>query len=177
MKKKNGETRMCVDYRTLDKYIIKDNYPLPLIDDQLDVMNNKAHFFRLDLKDGFHHISIAEESRKYTSFVTPIGQYDFLYMSFGLKTAPSRFQKLVNNVFKDLISSGDVVVYMDDILATTQTVEHHYPILRKVFKLLVKNKMELRLDKCEFLYSNIEFFVYKINKNGISPTVKGIEPF
>ena len=64
---------MCVDYRTLNKYIIKDNYPLSLIDDQLDLMNNKAHFSRLDLKEGFQHISIAEESRKYTSFVTPIG--------------------------------------------------------------------------------------------------------
>ena len=82
---------MCVDYHTLNKYIIKDNYPLPSIDDQLEVMNNKAYFSRLNFKDGFHHISIAEESRKYTSFVIPIGQYEVLCMPFGLKTALSRF--------------------------------------------------------------------------------------
>ena len=66
-----------------------------MIDDQLDVMNNKAYFSRLDLKNGFHHISIAEEFQKYTSFVTLTVQKEFLCTPFGLKTAPSRFQKFV----------------------------------------------------------------------------------
>ena len=74
-------------------------------------MNNKVYFSGLCLTDGIHHISITEESRNYTSFFTPISQYEFPCMPFGLKTAPSHFQKFVNNVIKDLISSGDVVAY------------------------------------------------------------------
>lgn len=100
---------MCVDYRVLNKYLIRDHYPLPLIEDQMDVLADKKYFTLLDLKDGFHHISIAEESIKYTSFVTPFGQYEYLRMPFGLKAAPMRFQKFVNEILREYIESGDVI--------------------------------------------------------------------
>lgn len=72
--KKNGEYRMCVDYRTLNKYITRDNYPIPVIEDQLNVLKDKKYFSILDLKDGFFHIKMADESIKYTAFVTPFSQ-------------------------------------------------------------------------------------------------------
>ncbi|KAL0104005.1 hypothetical protein PUN28_016995 [Cardiocondyla obscurior] len=71
-KKKNGETRMCVDYRTLNKVTARDNFPLPLIEDQLDLLTGKKYFTTLDLKDGFYHVRMHENSVKYTSFVTPL---------------------------------------------------------------------------------------------------------
>lgn len=175
VKMKNGEMRLCIDFRVFNKFLIGDNYPLPLIDDQLDILNNKKYFFRLDLKDAFHHISIAEDSQKYTSFVTPIGQFEFTCMPFGLKVAPSRFQRFINTVFKDLIESGDVVAYIDDLLIATVSIDEHIVILRKVFRLLIANKMELRTDKCEFLSTKIEFLGYVVSESGISPTTKGIE--
>lgn len=106
-KKKNGETRMCVDFRTLNKITMRDNFPLPLIEDQLDLLAGKKYFTTLDLKDGFFHIKMHEESIKYTSFVTPLGQYEYLKMPFDLKNAPLKFQRFVAQIFKDLIDAGE----------------------------------------------------------------------
>lgn len=174
VKKKTGELRMCIDYRVLNKLLLGLNYPIPLIEDQLDVLSGKKYFSILDLKDGFHHIKIAEESRKYTSFITPFGQYEFLCMPFGLKVAPARFQRFVNEVLKELIVSGDVVVYFDDIMVATETIEQHIELLKRIFELFVENKMELRLDKCEFLATEVEFLGYVVSEKGIRPSEKGI---
>lgn len=92
VQKKTGECRMCIDYRTLNKYILRDNYPIPVIEDQLNVLKNKKYFSVLDLKDRFYHIRMAKDSIKFTAFVTPLGQFEFLKMLFGLKSASTRFQ-------------------------------------------------------------------------------------
>jgi Reverse transcriptase (RNA-dependent DNA polymerase). len=155
--------------------LVRDNYPLPLIEDQLDVLRGKKYFSLLDLKDGFHHISIAEESIKYTSFITPLGQFEYTKMPFGLKTAPSKFQRFVNEVLSELIRSGDIAVYLDDFLVATHTVEHHLQVLKRVFQLLVANKMELRIDKCKFLYEEIEYLGYLVSEKGVSPNGSGVE--
>jgi len=81
---------MCIDYRSLNKIIVRDNYPLPLIEDQLDELRGKKYFSALNLKDGFYHVAMAPESIKYTSFITPIGQFEFTRMPFGLKIGPQR---------------------------------------------------------------------------------------
>ncbi|XP_043258037.1 uncharacterized protein LOC122400580 [Colletes gigas] len=175
VRKKNGEHRMCIDYRTLNKYIARDNYPIPIIEDQLNVLKDKKYFSSLDLKDGFFHISMSAESIKYTAFTTPFGQFEFLRMPFGLKPAPTRFQRYVNEVISDLIRSGDVVVYIDDFLIATETIEHHFSVLKRVFRILVNNKLDLRLDKCKFLNTKIEYLGYVITAEGIKPTESGIE--
>lgn len=174
VKKKSGEHRLCVDFRFLNKITLRDNYPLPLIEDQIDKLRNKRYFTLLDLRDGFHHIDIEPESVKYTSFITPLGQFEYLKMPFGLKTAPAKFQRFVNTVLEELLRSGDVVVYLDDILITSETIEKHLDILKKVFRLLVDNKLELRLDKCSFLQTEIEYLGYKVSAEGVSPTNHGI---
>lgn len=173
--KKNGEFRLCIDYRTLNKYIAKDNYPIPVIEDQINVLKNKRYFSILDLKDGFYHIRMAEESMPYTAFVTPFGQFEFTKMPFGLKSAPTRFQKFVNEIVDSLIRSGDALVYIDDFLIATETIEHHLNILRQVFWLMVDNKLMLRVDKCKFLFTKIEYLGYSITSKGISPTDDGIK--
>lgn len=123
-KKKNGELRMCVDYRTLNKAIERDNYPLPVIEDQLLILANKRYFSKLDLKSGFFHIDMAPESIKFTAFTTPLGHYEFMKMPFGLKVGPSKFQRFVHTVFKKLIENGDLVIFIDDILIASETLEH-----------------------------------------------------
>ena len=173
--KKNGETRMCIDSRRLNKALIRDNYPLSLIEDQLDMLCNKKFFTALDLRDGFHHVKIAEDSIKFTSFVTPIGQFEYLRMPFGLKTAPATFQRFMNSILEDEIKAGEVVVYMDDILIASETLDQHLTVLKRVFKLLVENKLELRIDKCSFLQSEIKYLVYLVPANGIRPTSTGID--
>lgn len=83
------------------------------------------------------------------------------------KTAPSRFRKFVNTGLKDLIESSDIFVYMNDILVTNETVEHHLIVLKRIFKLFVENKMEIWLDRCEFLFNRIQFLSYVLSEEGI----------
>lgn len=91
VKKKNGELRMCVDYRAINKLTIRDNYPLPLIEDCIEYLDGKRCFSLLDLKNGFHQVQMEEKSIELTSFVTPNGQFEYLCMPFGLKNGPSVF--------------------------------------------------------------------------------------
>lgn len=174
-KKKNGEIRMCIDYRALNKILARDNYPLPLIEDQISNLRGKRFFSKCDLKNGFYHIAMSSESIKYTSFVTPMGQFEFLRLPFGLKIGPQLFQRFINEVLKDLIRAGTVIVYMDDILIATETVDEHLQILKQVFTALVQNKLELRLEKCSFLDTEVEYLGYRITKDGIRPNDRGIE--
>ncbi|XP_076620054.1 uncharacterized protein LOC143341206 [Colletes latitarsis] len=173
-KKKNGELRMCIDFRKLNKVTKRDNFPLPLIEDQLDLLQGKKYFTLLDLKDGFFHIKMHENSIKYTSFVTPLGQYECTKMPFGLKGGPLKFQRYITQIFRDLITSGDVSVYLDDFLIATVTIDHHLRILERVFKLCVANKLELRLNKCKFLQTKLEYLGYVVTSEGIRPTERGI---
>lgn len=175
VKKKNGERRLCCDYRQLNKIAASDNYPLPLIDELLEFLNGKKYFTTLDLRSGFHHIFVAETSRKYTSFVTPFGQYEWNRMPFGLKMGPSNFQRYINKIFEKLIAAKKIVVYVDDILLASQTVEEHLEILREVFMLLKENDMELRLDKCKFLVEQMNYLGYKVNAEGLHPNNDNVQ--
>lgn len=175
VKKKTGELRLCADYRNLNKITLKDNYPLPLIDDLLDRLSNKSYFSLLDLKSAFYHVDMSEDSIKYTSFVTPMGQYEYLKMPFGLKNSPSTFQRFVNKVFSDLIREGKVAIYIYDLMKATKGVCEHMEILKIVFERLVKNKLELRLDKCKFFESEVGYLGYTISGDGIRPDGRNIE--
>lgn len=101
VKKKNGSHRLCVDYRALNKKIIKDRYPLPLIDDQLDILQGSTVFSTLDLKEGFFHVHVDEASKKYTAFIVPDGQYEFCKVPFGFCNSPPTFQRYINVAFKN----------------------------------------------------------------------------
>lgn len=166
---------MCIDFRTLNAVTTRDNFPLPLIEDQLDLLEGKKYFTILDLKNGFFHIKMHEDSVKYTSFVTPLGRYEFERIPFGLKGAPLKFQRFVTQVFKKQINAGEVLVYLDDFLIATETMEHHLQVLEEIFKLLVANLLELRLDKCQFLQTKLDYLDYTITREGIRPTERGLE--
>lgn len=128
IKKKNGELRLCVDYRELNKRMIKDRYPLPLIDDHLDSLRGKKYYTCIDLKDGFHHVKVTQQSQKFTSFITPIGQFSYLRMPFGTCNGPSLFQRFVNNIFQELIKAKRIIVYFYDLVIATRTIEEHLSI-------------------------------------------------
>lgn len=99
---------MCVDYRELNKITIRDNFPLPLIYDQIDRLVNKKWFTHLDLKDAFHHIRISPESVKYTLFITHSGPYEYLR---GLKNS-ANFCHYINLVFRELVEKGKLSIYI-----------------------------------------------------------------
>lgn len=139
--KKSGEPRLCVDYRDLNKITIRDNFSTPLIDDHLDRLRDKSYFTSLDLRDGFHHVRVADESVKYTSFVTPLGQFEFLKMPFGLTNAPRVFQRYVNDIFRDLIRANKILIHFDDILIATENIDEHLEILGEVYNLARRYKL------------------------------------
>lgn len=173
-KKKTGEYRMCVDYRTLNKYIIRDQFPMPLIDDHLDNLRGKKYFTKLDLRNAFHHVVIDDKSIQYTSFITPSGQFEFCRMPFGLSTSPATFTRFINTIFKDLIRNKSVLIYLDDIMIATTTIEENLSILKTVFERLTNNLLELRLDKCSFLKETTDFLGYAITSQGIQPNLDNI---
>lgn len=110
-KKERCSTRLCVDFRLLNRKIIKDRYPLPLIEDQLDSLQGARLYSTLDLKNGFFHIKVDEQSRKYTAFITPDGHYKFLRVPFDLCNSATIFQRFINIVFKDLIQEKIVLAF------------------------------------------------------------------
>lgn len=138
-------------------------------------MLREKYFSILYLKDGFFHVRITDESVKYTAFTTLFGVFKYRRMLFGLKVGPARFHRFVNEAMTELINTGDIVVYMDDVLVATVTLEHHLKVLKKLFTCLVENLLELRIDKCKFLCTEIEFLGYCISGKGVQPNKSGVE--
>jgi len=114
VKKKNGETRFCVDYRKLNKITRKDRHPLPRIDDLLDSFQDATCFTTLDLASGYWQIEMDPQDRSKTAFIIDDGIYEFNVMPFGLTNAPATFQRMMNKVFNKIIGNF-VVVYLDDL--------------------------------------------------------------
>lgn len=166
---------MCVDYRTLNKFVVRDKFPLPLIEDHLDALRGKEFFSKLDLKNAFYHVKMASDSVKYTSFITPSGQFEFCRMPFGLNSSPATFTRFINTIFRDLIKSRKILIYLDDILIATETINENLIILGQVLEKAKQNLLELRLDKCSFLMNKIDFLGYTVDKDGISPNGENVE--
>ncbi|GFT61157.1 hypothetical protein TNCV_3484271 [Trichonephila clavipes] len=131
---KDGSPRVCIDFRKLNRVLVKDHYPLPLIEDILDKLQDTRVFSTIDLRNGFFHVPVNKQSRPYTSFVTQNGQFQFLKMPFGLSTCPSTFQRFINTVFRDLVVQGIVLPYMDDIVILAKNESEAIERLKKFFK-------------------------------------------
>lgn len=169
-RKKTGEIRLCVDFRELNKITVGDNFPCQLIDDNLDSLKNKKYFTSLDLRDGFFHVKMSESSVPLTSFVTPLGQYEYLRMPFGLKNAPRVFQRFIQTVFATLLRQRKILMFLDDAFIATETLEEHLNILSEVFEIAGRHHLQFRLDKCRFAQTEIDYLGYRVNENGVRPS-------
>ncbi|XP_011858346.1 PREDICTED: uncharacterized protein LOC105555908, partial [Vollenhovia emeryi] len=174
-KKKDGSNRLCVDYRLLNKKIVRDRYPLPLIEDQLDALQNATVFSTLDLKNGFFHVRMDESSVKYTAFVVPDGHYEFLRVPFGLCNSPAVFQRFVNTVFRDLVRNGDVLVYMDDLIIPSIDCEVGLEKLKRVLSVASENGLEINWKKCSMLRASVEYLGHTIENGCIRPSERKTE--
>ena len=129
------------------KKTIKNNYPLPLIGELVDKVSKAKVFTKLDLQWGYNNIRIKEGDKWKAAFSTHIGSYEPLVMYFGLTNSPASFQTMMNNILKDLIHEGVVVVYINDILIFTKTMEGHKEIVKEVLKRLKENDLFLKPEK------------------------------
>nr|XP_022901006.1 uncharacterized protein LOC111414058 [Onthophagus taurus] len=175
VKKRDGSTRICIDYRKLNRKIIKDRYPLPVIEDQINRLAKAKIFTTLDLKNGFFHVPVDEYSVKYTSFVTPSGQYEFLKTPFGLCNSPAVFQRYVNEVFKKLIHKGIVLTYMDDLIIPSTTVEEAYSNLEEVLKTAENYGLEFKWSKCYFIDTKVEYLGHEVEDGTVKPSLRKIK--
>jgi hypothetical protein len=142
--------RICIDFRKLNEATVGDSYPLSNIQEILDKLGRARYFTALDCASGYFQVPIAEEDRHKTAFSTANGHFEFKRMPFGLKSAPSTFQRMINNVLSELI--GDrYLVYMDDILIIGETLNEHNSKLRAVFRKLREYNLRIEPEKCEFL--------------------------
>ncbi|KAJ9519121.1 hypothetical protein QJQ45_007673 [Haematococcus lacustris] len=146
VQKKSGELRMCIDYRQLNKITLRDQYPLPRIDDMFDKLSGCKVFSSLDLQAGYHKIRITPEDVLKTAFRTPEGHFQFKVLCFGLTNAPATFQRVMNDAFATVLGKC-ALVYLDDILVMSRSVQDHLLHLKQVFELLRKNKLYAKLFK------------------------------
>lgn len=166
--------RIVTDYRKLNLKTIDDRYPLPNISDILDKLGRSQYFTTLDLASGFHQIEVHPDSIPKTAFSVENGHYEYVRMPFGLKNAPATFQRVMDNVLKDLLNKI-CLVYMDDIIIFSTSLQEHICNLKQVFKKLKDHNLKIQLDKCEFLCKSVEFLGHVITTDGIKPNPKKIE--
>lgn len=160
--------RLVVDYRKLNEKTIDDKYPIPNITEVLDKLGRCNYFTTIDLASGFHQIEVNPRDVQKTAFTVEHGKYEFLKMPFGLKNAPSTFQRVMDNVLRDLI--GKVcLVYMDDIIIYSTSLQEHLVNLRKVFNALQKYNLKIQLDKSEFLCKEVAFLGHLVTSEGVKP--------
>ena len=174
VKKKDGTIRLCIDYRLLNQVAARSSYPLPKINEIFAVLQDMRYFSSLDLAKGFRQIRVAEEDRCKTAFTTPYGQYQFNRLPFGLNSSPGAFQSVMTRALGDLLWTN-CVVYVDDILIFTETIEQHRQVLHKVLQRLAKADLKIKLDKCDIARTQLQYLGHVINSQGISTDPKKVE--
>lgn len=166
--------RMVIDYRKLNDVTIPDKYPIPNINDVLPQLSKSKLFSVIDLKSGFHQIPLREQDMQKTAFSVNNGKYEFTRLPFGLKNAPSIFQRALDDILREYI--GKICfVYIDDIIIFAENEEDHLRNLNIVFETLELANMKVQLDKCEFLKKEVEFLGFIVSDSGIKTNPKRVE--
>jgi len=168
IKKKDGSLRLVQDYRALNSITVKNKYPLPLISELVSQLRGARYFTKLDVCWGFNNVCIKPGDKWKAAFRTNRGLFEPLVMFFGMTNSPAIFQTMMNDIFRNLIAEGIVVVYLDNILIFTKTKEEHEQAVRRVLQVLKENKLFLRPEKCEFCKQRIEYLGLVISENEVS---------
>lgn len=166
--------RLVIDYRKLNEKTISDRYPLPNITEILDKLGRCMYFTTLDLASGFHQLEMHPKDIPKTAFTVEGGHYEYIRMPFGLKNAPSTFQRVMDNVLKDLV--GKIcLVYLDDIIIFSTSLTQHINDIQAIFDRLSLSNFKVQLDKSEFLRKEIAFLGHIVSTDGIKPNPMKIE--
>jgi len=167
VKKKTGDYRLCVDYRKLNLATKPLPFPMQIPASIFERLHGNKYFAKLDLANGFLQIPMDKESIPLTAFSTPDGLYEFTRLPFGLKNSPTFFQKVMSDILKPLLHKG-VELYIDDNIIYGRTADEFLNRLRKVFQLLQSNGLRLKVSKCVYAATSLDFLGHTISSNGVA---------
>ena len=172
MGKPDGSHRLCVDFRKVNDITKTESWPLPRLDDLIDRVGNAKFIGTLDLLKGYWQIPLSDKAKKIATFVTPDGAYSFKVMPFGLKNAPSCFQRMMSELTSDL---KGVEAYLDDVIVFAATWEGMMTSLEELFRRLKKARLTINLAKCRFLHQTVEYLGHIIGQGGVRSVPAKIE--
>ncbi|CAC5368225.1 Retrovirus-related Pol polyprotein from transposon 297,Retrovirus-related Pol polyprotein from transposon 17.6 [Mytilus coruscus] len=167
--KPNGEKRVCVDYRKLNRLTKIYTQSLPNLSDVLDTLGEKqAQTYSVwDMRQGFWQLELDEQSKEKTAFMTHRGQYEFNRLPYGLANSPATFNMIMNEVIRDL-NWKSALVYVDDILIYSKNFEEHLCHLAALFDKLIEANLKLKPSKCQFACKEVQYLGHIITKEGIA---------
>ncbi|GBG80016.1 hypothetical protein CBR_g30277 [Chara braunii] len=165
-RKADGTLRLCIDYRGLNRYTVKNSYPMPRADELFDRLAGNRFFTKIDLRSGYHQIRVTTEDQPKTAFRSRFGHYEFTMMPFGITNAPATFQTAMNDIVRDILEEY-VLVYLDDILVYSRTLEDHLRHLRDVLQRLRKHDLYAKLSKCRFAQRKVDFLGHHVSDQGL----------
>ena len=140
---------MVQDYQYLNEWTIKNNYPLPLISDILENIGTKKVFTKMDLRWGYNNVRIKKGDEWKAAFTTLEGSFKPTVIFFGLMNSPATLQAIMNELLRDLINTGKVAAFINDIIVETKTEEGHDELVADVIRRLEENNMYVKLEKCK----------------------------
>lgn len=174
VKKKEGTWRFCVDYRQVNAITVKNKCPMPVVEELLDELAGSQWFTKLDLRTGYHQIRMAPGGESKTAFKTHNGHSEFRVMPFGLTSAPATFQAVMNTIFQPILRKF-VLVFVDDILIYSRTLQDHLIHLQQVFDILQKTNFFVKYSKCSFAQQQLEYLGHINGIHGVATDNKKIE--
>lgn len=168
-KEDNKKSRLCIDFRNLNKIVVPQAQPFPLIEDLMIKTRNCRFFTTLDINSAFWSIPLRVEDRKKTGFVTQDSQYQWTCLPFGLKTSPGIFQRILSNILRKHKTSDFAVNYIDDILIFSKTFEEHIAHLTKLLNAIKTEGFRLKFTKCTFAADKVKYLGHIIQNNSVMP--------
>ncbi|XP_038145914.1 uncharacterized protein LOC119786541 [Cyprinodon tularosa] len=160
--------RWCVDYHSLNSLTVKDAYPLPQIEECLDVVGGATMFSTLDLQSGYWQVAVDKNDREKTAFITKWGLYEYTRMPFGLCNAPSTFQRAMEFVLRGL-QWETLLIYLDDVIVVGNGVDQSLDRLEQVFQRFQSHGLKLKPSKCHLVQEEVLFLGHIVSGEGIRP--------
>lgn len=168
-KEENKKSRLCIDFRDLNKIVVPQAQPFPLIEDLLTKTRNCKYFSTLDINSAFWSIPLRVEDRGKTGFVTQEGHFQWTCLPFGLKTSPAIFQRILSNILRKYKLTDFAVNYIDDILIFSKSFSEHITHLTKILEAIMKEGFRLKLTKCTFAENSVKYLGHIIQNNTVRP--------